>query len=135
MGRGQSITDSFAPVFGEIRGIRADQEALSSAPTDEALAKVIPFSPQAAVAKRRMALVLWLQEHDTGRPRSVWEIKRGLGREGPSCNADVQALMRQGVIGEGQVTRKHRIMEYGVLPAEAWTPEHQKAFLSFCKAN
>jgi len=155
MGRAQGtmVRDSFSRVFGERRGLRADQEKLSSAAPDP------PFAYDTEVAERRMFLaslcetylsavgelgysvdhfaetyVIW-QSDDDGERSDVAQLEA----ERELCQADIDALMQQGVLRVAEKSAPGDLCEgratYVCNYQKDWPPDHKARYDAWYEAE
>jgi len=147
MGRGQqraAVTDQFAAIMGNRRGLRPEQVPQSSIPN--AREPVNPFAQEGVVAERRLELVRWWLHRNNpliDTPMMVKAISDTCGlcerirsecRGGPGVQrrlqesilrGDLIALVKQGVC---DVSHKRSRNYYGILPPEKWSQDHQEAY-------
>ena len=139
MGRAQGLKDSFSSVLGDGRGLRPEQIAASSAPSQWKLGafpggKDAPFSSHIKVAIRRMTVLrLWLKNGNE--PRTFTSIRR-LGQpvywdtSGLSAvRADMKYLVENGIC----FREPGRTGIYTVRPITEWPKDHQQQFHAWQK--
>jgi hypothetical protein len=145
MGRAQGrAADLFSSVFGEVRGLRGDQEGLSTAPG--AYRKtVFAHGSDPADGYRRMGLADWMLEAEYSDTlttdaqnafRSSGCYESGLPESEPEvalCHADLEELVQQKIC----IKRNNDVFGgsplFGIRPLVDWPEEHQKAFSAWCK--
>ena len=145
MGRATGLHDSFTGVFGDIRGLRPEQEkeldaALTVAETKGP--KLAVFSRSKPAAYRRAALLKWLSGID---PRVRYQrldeiahaapmyehIHSHVGREW-HCRRDLDALsQRQNHIFEVKIVREVGLVRYILRPEKQWSKTSQKAYQDY----
>jgi len=147
MGRAaRRVNDHFTGVLGERRGLRQDQEALSSAPPSLEDTKVVAvsFASDPEVAYRRMSVVEFLIEkagssNITSDPREVIQ-KTGAyadfldtvgGDAEARCYEDLEELQEAGVCYRSDTYRGVGVLVYGIMPMHLWPEGYDQAFTDY----
>ena len=145
MGRGQSkILDTFSSVFGDSRGLRADQAALATAPPAQGKEGGLhfPFAPQDGfVARRRMTLVKRLLEMEEQGEHSSYSVhacsKTDAYKYSPptppekDCQEDLDSLVAQGICCKVD----NRVPTYKPTPYPDWPKDHLQVFSAWREAG
>jgi hypothetical protein len=144
MGRAQGLHDSFTSVFGEGRGLRLEQEALSTAPA----APTVASDDQTEVVRRQMKLLSWLLDRQeqmapvgSGKETFYTNPKHAIVCSGiysqktvaaqeseESCLADLEALVRQGLLVKEESTEQGGLMIYTPVMMRYWSPQQRASY-------
>jgi hypothetical protein len=151
MGRAQGkAKDVFSGVFGERRGLKAEQEALSTAPPgirvpkQRAASAKKPFSQHERVSRRLMTLAQYLLGVNGGvgvTRLKAQIVNRQMSRlyaiDDPMCRRDLEALRAQGICTRvgGPKPTQGRVFQYQIVPFSSWPKGHQDRYLEWDAAE